>query len=99
MIVPVALPVKLAAHVGEAPEPLSVQLVLVGDTPAPLAVRLTVPVGPVAPDDVSVTVNVQLLATPITAGVAQLTPVVVVCSATLIEAGVGPLLEWVVSPP
>lgn len=95
---PVALPVKLAEHVLAAPEPLSAQLVLIGDTPAPLAVRLTVPVGPVAPDDVSVTVTVQLLATPVTTGEVQLTPVVVVCSATLIEAGVGPLLEWVESP-
>ena len=76
---------KFAVHVVEAPLPLSAQVVLVGVTPAPLAVRLTVPVGPVAPGEVSVTVIVQLLATPTTTGLVQLTPVVVVCGVTVTE--------------
>ena len=82
---PVALPVKFAEQVAEAPEPLSVQLALVGETPAPLAVRLTVPVGAVAPEAVSVTVIVQLLATPGSTGLVQLMAVVVVCN-TVIDA-------------
>jgi hypothetical protein len=85
LIVPVALPVKVAVHVVEAPLPLSAQVVLVGVTPAPLAVRLMVPVGAVAPDEVSVTVIVQLLATPTITGLVQLTPVVVVCGVTVSE--------------
>jgi hypothetical protein len=86
LIVPVVLPVKLAVHVVEAPLPLSVQGVVVGDTPAPLAVRFIVPVGAVAPTDVvSVTVTMQLLATPATTGLVQLTPVVVVCAVTVNE--------------
>jgi hypothetical protein len=86
LIEPVVLPVKLAVHVVEAPLPLSVQVVVVGDTPAPLAVSVIVPVGAVAPTDVvSVTVTMQLLATPATTGLVQLTPVVVVCAVTVNE--------------
>lgn len=88
---------KLAEQVAELPLPLSVQLVPVGETPAPLAVRLMVPVGVVAPEEVSVTVIVQLLATPITTGLAQLTAVVVVCLATVIDP-LPELFACVVSP-
>ena len=87
---PVALPVKLAEHVVELPLPLSVQLVLVGDAPAPLAVRLTVPAGAVAAGDVSVTVIVQVLATP-TTELGHVTPVVVECADTVMDALPGPL--------
>ena len=82
---PVALPVKVAVQVREAPLPPRLHVVVVGDTPAPLAVRPTVPVGPVAPGDVSVTVTVQVLATPTTTGLEQPTLVVVVWAFTVIE--------------
>ena len=69
MIVPTALPVKLAVQLPA----LSVQLVLAGDAPAPLAVRLTVPDGVVVvPGDVSATVTVQVLAVFGSTGLTQL---------------------------
>jgi len=87
-IEPLVLPVKLAEQVANVPEPLNVQLVLAGDTPAPLAVRLTVPVGAVALAAVSVTVTVQLLATPGSAGLVQLTPVLVACNTVSVDVPV-----------
>ena len=92
-----ALPAKSAVQVANVPLPLSVQLVLAGDPPAPVAVRLTVPVGANAPGEVSVTVTVQVPGTLMTTGPAQLTPVVVVCSATLIDP-LPVLAEWLLSP-
>ena len=99
LIVPDALPLKLAEQVAALPlPPPRVQLVLVGDTPAPLAVKLTVPEGVIAPEvEVSVTVAVQLLDPPTNTGLAQLTLVVVVCNATVIEP-LPELLACVASP-
>lgn len=68
---------------------------------APVLVQETVPVGVVGvPDDVSVTVAVHEVALPTTVvDDTQLTAVLVALGLTVMAKDVGPLPEWILSPP